>query len=151
MYSQGPDSFETLVPGLAIGVYDGSILVTDADEPPSAKMTNFTVSVEGSIPSVPAIGDHPVNWLGQNLPNPFRRHSTTTVPYSLASPGRVEIRIVDISGRIIKTILQEAEEGENRVLWDGTDHSGRSVPSGVYFLRMRANDFVGQKKMLIID
>jgi hypothetical protein len=90
------------------------------------------------------------NVLYQNYPNPFRVASGTTIQYSVAEEGRVEIRFFDVAGRLIDTIEGSAEAGENRLSWKGTDRNGNPVPAGVYFYEIRGGGFVDQKKMLVI-
>ena len=84
-------------------------------------------------------------------PNPFRGASGTTVHYSAARAGRVEIRIFDVAGRLINVLSDNAKPGDNYLLWDGTAANGQKVPSGVYFYQMKAGDFTAHKKMLLVN
>ncbi|MCK4513176.1 T9SS type A sorting domain-containing protein, partial [bacterium] len=70
-------------------------------------------------------------------PNPF--NPTTMIAYSVASPGRVSIKVYDLAGRTVRTLADGAHEaGEYEVLWDGRTDSGDRAASGVYFIRMTA-------------
>ncbi len=70
--------------------------------------------------------------LKQNFPNPF--NPSTTIQYSISSPGKISIRIYDVSGQLVKEINEEHyQSGEYNVTWDGTSNVGQRVSSGVYF------------------
>lgn len=90
-----------------------------------------------------------VNRLYQNEPNPF--NPKTTIRFSLAQNGPVEIVIYDVSGRAVKTLVDGTmEAGPNSVVWDGTDDAGRKVGSGVYWSQMKVGTFLSNKKMVIL-
>jgi FlgD Ig-like domain len=73
--------------------------------------------------------------LARPSPNPLR--STTTLRYRTAERGRVELKIFDIQGRTIRSVVDgEVEPGEHTAVWDGRDDRGRIVPNGPYFARL---------------
>ena len=73
--------------------------------------------------------------LSQNYPNPF--NPSTTIRYELSMVSDVTIRIYDILGREVKTLVEERETaGQHVIYWDGTDRYGRRVASGVYYYRL---------------
>jgi hypothetical protein len=82
--------------------------------------------------------DFPVVRLWSNRPNPF--NPTTDIRYELFQPTLVTLRIYDVSGRSVKTLLGPVEQdsGPHTVTWHGCDEAGREVPSGVYFYRLEA-------------
>lgn len=84
-----------------------------------------------------------------NYPNPF--NPLTTIVYSAAAHGPVSLRIYDVSGRLVRTLLDEdGEPGTHAVQWDGLDDQGRQVASGTYFCRLTAwNEAAAHKIMLI--
>ncbi len=74
--------------------------------------------------------------LSQNYPNPF--NPMTTIRYEIAEPSKVELRIYDLRGREIRTLVDERQPaGAKAVAWDGRDNAGRPVGSGVYIYRIR--------------
>lgn len=78
-----------------------------------------------------------VDFLGQNFPNPF--NPLTTIQYSNAERGLVNLHVYDISGRVVATLVDEVQDsraGGYQVTWDGTDDNGRAVGSGTYFYRL---------------
>jgi hypothetical protein len=90
------------------------------------------------------------NALFQNYPNPFRGGTGTTIHYTASKVAAAEIRIFDAAGRLVKTLKDRAELGDNFVLWDGSGESGRKAPSGVYFYEIRVGGFNAHKKMLLV-
>lgn len=87
--------------------------------------------------------------LNQNYPNPF--NPTTTISYSLDKDSEVEVNIFDISGKLITTLRNKYQtQGEHSITWNGIDASGSKVGAGVYFYQMKAGDFVGTKKMVLV-
>jgi len=68
-------------------------------------------------------------------PNPF--NSTTTISYALPHAGTVKLEVLDITGRLVTTLIDGVQPtGERTVVWDAT-----SIPAGVYFARL--TDSVG--------
>ncbi|MGH7680712.1 MAG: T9SS type A sorting domain-containing protein, partial [Candidatus Eiseniibacteriota bacterium] len=91
-----------------------------------------------------------VNSLLQNRPNPF--NPETAIPYSLATGGRVAIRVFDISGRRVRTLVDRVEPvGPHVVRWNGKSEEGLRVASGVYFYRITyPNGETSAKKLMIV-
>lgn len=82
--------------------------------------------------------------LSQNYPNPF--NPLTKINYSLPNATKVHIRVYDLLGRLVKTLVNEFKEaGSYDVQFDGT-----GLASGVYFYRIEAGDFVDSKKMVLV-
>ncbi len=76
-------------------------------------------------------------------PNPF--NPATTIEYALAERGKVTIRIVDVAGRVVRTLLDcEAGPGPAELVWDGTTDAREHAASGVYFVVME----VGGKRLV---
>jgi len=92
----------------------------------------------------------PEKWqLQQNFPNPF--NATTTIHYSMPENSQVKIVIYDLFGRRVKELHNSFETaGYKSVTWNGTDDSGRSAASGVYFYLIESPRFRAVKKMLLI-
>jgi len=82
--------------------------------------------------------------LEQNYPNPF--NPTTILTFAIGRESLVSLKVYDVLGREIKTIVHGIQSaGSQSVTWDATD-----VPSGVYFYRLQAGEFVETKKMLLM-
>jgi hypothetical protein len=91
-----------------------------------------------------------VSALMQNHPNPF--NPVTRITYDVANAGRVRIEIYDVSGRMVRTLVDEHRgAGRYEVEWDGRNANGTPVHTGVYFYRMSAPGYTSQaKKMLLL-
>jgi hypothetical protein len=89
--------------------------------------------------------------LYQNVPNPF--NPTTTIAYDVADPGGVvTLRIYDVSGKLIRTLVEGVQSpGQKRATWNGKNDRGQRVASGVYFYRLRAPRFDKTRKMVLVQ
>jgi len=87
--------------------------------------------------------------LQQNYPNPF--NSTTKICYSIPESGKVSIKIIDIQGRIVKTIDFEQRGGYHEINWTGEDNHGQNVASGIYFYFLKWRDQRIIKKMTLVQ
>jgi hypothetical protein len=90
------------------------------------------------------------NSLGQNYPNPF--NPTTTIEYTLREQSPVELRIYNVAGQLVRTLVSDAKAAGqvHTAVWDGRNDAGQSVSSGVYFYRLTAKDFVQTRKMVLL-
>ena len=95
--------------------------------------------------------------LEQNYPNPF--NPSTTIRYSIPVESKVSLKIFDMLGREVKTLVsKEVAAGSYSVNWNGDDNFGNKVSTGAYVYRITAGDpsassgqgFVSVKKMLLI-
>ncbi|MCB0490706.1 MAG: T9SS type A sorting domain-containing protein, partial [Cyclobacteriaceae bacterium] len=85
----------------------------------------------------------------QNYPNPF--NPTTTLRYALKEDGRVSLKIYNILGQEIRSLVKEYQAaGYKSVVWDGKNNSGNQVPSGIYIYRLQAGTFVQTRKMMML-
>jgi hypothetical protein len=91
-----------------------------------------------------------VNHLYQSRPNPF--HTRATIRFSLAAEGDVTLVVLDVAGRLVKTLLDgRAPAGESSVVWDGTDSNGHRVGGGVFWTQMTTRDgYASGKKILVM-
>ncbi|MDD5361071.1 MAG: T9SS type A sorting domain-containing protein [Ignavibacteria bacterium] len=90
------------------------------------------------------VGIPPKYELSQNYPNPF--NPTTNIQFAIPKDERVTIKLFDISGREIKTLVNEdMKAGYNSVVFNASNFS-----SGIYFYRIGTNDFTDTKKMLLV-
>ena len=75
--------------------------------------------------------------LMQNFPNPF--NPSTTIKYALPKESNVELRIYDIMGREIKSLVNNSQTaGYKEVVWDGKNNNGEQAASGIYIYRIKA-------------
>jgi hypothetical protein len=82
-------------------------------------------------------------FLGYNYPNPF--NPTTTIRYGLPKATNVSLKIYNTLGQMVSTLVEERKEaGYHQVQWNA------NVPSGVYFYRLQAGEYVEIKRMILL-
>jgi len=88
--------------------------------------------------------------LEQNFPNPF--NPETAIRFGLPQPSVVTIKIYDLAGGEVATLLDRVElpAGRHQRLWDGRDAQGRIVVSGIYFCRMMAGSIIKTMKLMLV-
>jgi hypothetical protein len=88
-------------------------------------------------PPVAVPAAQPVLALSQNAPNPFG--ASTTLHFTLAASGPVELAIYDVRGARVRTLVDgDQPAGAHAVTWDGRGDDGREAGPGVYFCRLEA-------------
>ena len=86
--------------------------------------------------------------LCQNAPNPLR--DQTAIRYSLPSEAKVSLLIHDVSGRIVRTLVNERQEaGIHSATWNGFADDGQHVTGGVYFYRLQTEKETETRKLII--
>lgn len=86
--------------------------------------------------------------LRQNYPNPF--NPTTRISFSLPNAEDVSIRVYDINGKLIRTLLSgKMNAGTHELYWNGRTDANESVSSGVYFYIMETESFTQSRKMIL--
>jgi hypothetical protein len=107
-------------------------------------LTPEDISQVENPPAAPA-----VTRLEQNAPNPF--NPTTVIKYSVARDGWVTLRVYDMAGRRVRTLVESAKPaGWYDAVWDGRDDEGRGVPSGVYAYELQAPLSREARKMVVL-
>lgn len=87
--------------------------------------------------------------LASNYPNPF--NPSTTILFSTGERGFVSLRIYDIRGRLIKSLLDdERPAGDHFATWDGRDMKNAEASSGVYFIRLEVSGHMLCRKIVLI-
>jgi hypothetical protein len=87
--------------------------------------------------------------LSQNFPNPF--NPSTTIRFTVPDPAYVELRIFDVTGRTVRTLLSESRDaGAHTVSWDGRNDAGVPAPSGTYVYELRAGAMVESRKLVLL-
>jgi len=85
----------------------------------------------------------------QNYPNPF--NPSTSIRFSLSQKSNIKLVVYDILGNEVKTLVNEAmNAGTHSLVWNGTNHNGNLVHSGVYFYRLKGDNFSTTKKMMLL-
>ena len=90
-----------------------------------------------------------VTSLRGNFPNPF--NPETTIHYSLESKEQVEIKIYNVRGQLVKTLVSgEMDKGDYKVVWNGKTDSGKAATSGIYFYQMSTPSYSKIQKMMLL-
>ena len=109
----------------------------------------FDILVNDGSPT--GVGDTPsaATRLEPNYPNPF--NPSTTIPFTLARDARVTLRIYDVNGRAVTTLVDgERAAGPHEAHWDGRDAHGLRVSSGVYLARVEADGTTDTRKLVLL-
>jgi hypothetical protein len=112
------------------------------------------VIINGSveISSAQSVDDSPLPTeilLSQNYPNPF--NPTTEIGYALPDARNVKLTVFNILGQNIRSLVSGSQEaGYHKVIWDGKNDNGNSVPSGAYFYKLEAGSFSQSLKMVLL-
>jgi hypothetical protein len=99
---------------------------------------------EVNTPSKPTVFS-----LSQNYPNPF--NPKTLIKFTLPKDSWVKMEVYNILGQKVKTLVDERlTAGVKEVEWDSKGDNGLEVASGIYFYRIKADDFSDIKKMVMM-
>jgi len=120
----------------AVSIIDPSVNFVDVQKMPSAQnyLADFSLS--------------------QNFPNPF--NSSTVIQYYLPENAEVTLEIFNLIGQQITTLTSGKQTaGIHQMVWDGTDALKNSLPSGLYFYRLKATSknrmHTFTKKLLLLE
>jgi len=114
------------------------ILTTPVGEPTASSLTS-AANAQGGVPRVPTEFG-----LDQNYPNPF--NPTTVIRYQVPEKSAVVIKLYDVLGRELQMLVDEMKEPG----YYQFEFNASSLPSGVYFYRMRAGEHTSVKKLVLM-
>jgi len=84
-----------------------------------------------------------------NYPNPF--NPSTTINYAVPQDGLVKLVVYNLRGQKVKELVSGKHlTGNHKIIWTGTDASGRSVSSGIYFIRIEQGGKSHVRKMMLL-
>ena len=124
--------------------FSGDIWAATAGEGVARLRFNSSAAPDNDNPIVPN------NFiLHQNYPNPF--NPATTIEFSLPSKSDISISIYNMLGQQIKTLIDKTvRAGKHAVQWDGTDRRGNDCSSGIYFYRIKTEDYSQTHRMVLL-
>jgi len=134
--------------GTLIGVMDPTLSAGLREELTSNDLRAF--GLIGWDVNEPSLSDVPQNQpkVESIYPNPF--NPRTTVAYRLDRASEVRLAIHDLRGRIVRNLVaQTLAAGRHTTVWDGMDDTGRTVPSGIYLVRLTAPGGADQAKIVM--
>jgi len=125
------------------GYFDDAYVRHYADPEPMVAVGSEVVSSVGPVPATRRMH------LEQNVPNPL--NPETLIAFSLPRPGFFSLEIIDLRGRVVRTLLAESRnEGRHEAVWDGRDGQGNQSSSGVYFYRLTTAEGVVSRKLTLV-
>jgi M6 family metalloprotease-like protein len=132
--------------GMEKDITQGLEWIQSGDYPDHIPANGSSVTFSPSTATSAGIPGHqPVSYaLKQNYPNPF--NPSTTISFSLPSRSFVSLKIFDVLGKNVATIVEEElSAGSYQRRWDASRY-----PSGMYFYRLKAGAFTETKKLLLL-
>ncbi len=136
---------------LGAGTYTGSLAISGQDQfhvlavqivPVTLHVT--PQGIEDNASNMPSEFE-----LSQNYPNPF--NPTTEIGFALPTKSFVSLEVFNVLGQKVKTLINaDMEAGFRSITWNGTDESGASVTSGIYFYKLAAGNKIFTKKMTFL-
>ncbi|MGB2698725.1 MAG: FlgD immunoglobulin-like domain containing protein, partial [Candidatus Zixiibacteriota bacterium] len=124
---------------------------------------DYVLAIDGMYPVWFTIGERPVEVeeqeedqelpseivLKQNYPNPF--NAETVIEYRLPKPTKVKVNVYNVLGQRVTTLIDQVQPaGYHKTSWDGTNKSGITVSSGVYFYEIQTSEFSECRKMVLL-
>nr|MEE4267990.1 T9SS type A sorting domain-containing protein [Candidatus Krumholzibacteria bacterium] len=104
--------------------------------------------VEGDLDEVSPVLPGAEKFAVRNYPNPF--NPTTKIEYTMPKAGHLTLKIYNVRGELVKTLIDDQIEASGHVMWDGTNDTGAKVSSGVYFYEARTAGQVQVQKMALV-
>ena len=88
--------------------------------------------------------------LQQNAPNPF--NPRTTISFELEQSQRVSLRVFDLAGRLVRTLVDKEtlEPRRYRREWNGRNEAGQLMAAGVYFYRLDTDRTSETRRMMLV-
>jgi N,N-dimethylformamidase beta subunit-like, C-terminal/Putative Ig domain/Secretion system C-terminal sorting domain len=110
---------------------------------------SFTLHVSGSVTDVKGNSEIPATYsLSQNYPNPF--NPSTIIRFEIPRAGFVTLKIYDILGRLVATLINEEKPAGTYNVKFGATSINKGLSSGIYFYRINAGNFTQTKKLVFL-
>jgi hypothetical protein len=103
----------------------------------------------GGVTATPEPQLPQANTISSNYPNPF--NPQTTIVYSVRSPGFVKLKVYDVRGCLVRTLVDgNADAGTFEIPWFAEDDNGRDVASGIYFCVLETSTDHATRKLVVV-
>lgn len=128
------------------GTYSVSLSIDDGiNQSTEVKTDYITVNQVSSQEEIVALKTE----LYGNYPNPF--NPSTTINFSIEQNQQVELAIYNLKGQKVKQLVcDQVLAGQHSVIWNGKNNNGKSVSSGIYFYKLKTDNFEKTKKMILM-
>ncbi len=110
----------------------------------STELQSYPIMVNATLTGIQSMSPLTQFELSQNYPNPF--NPSTVIGYQLSAKSSVTLKVYDVLGRLVKTLVDANESMGNHEV---TFNAG-SLPSGVYFCRLQAGRYSKTRKLLLL-
>jgi len=155
-YEDTTDAVTVGFVSMAIGDLDGDgdshldIVFTTGNGNEGVKPGIYLIEFDATTASISGGSQIPESFsLHQNYPNPF--NPETRIIYELYAAGEVKLAIYNILGEEVKTLFSGHKSmGRHEALWNGKDHAGKSMTSGIYYYTLKSSEFKETRKMLLV-
>jgi len=112
---------------------------------------NYTLTLDLSGSGPTDVGDTPPAQVALLPASPSPFSSSTRLGFELPSAGDIELRVFDVRGARVRTLLSEGRPaGVHSIDWDGRDDHGARVASGVYYVQLRAPSATVLRKVVLV-
>lgn len=137
-------------PGIVSDGSSGAVVVwEDTRNDVNSDVYAQRVAASGEIPTgIAGPTRGPGLIVGGVLPNPFSGRASMDI--ELDTPSSIEVDVVDVAGRMVRAMRLPDTVGSRQIEFDGRDGTGRLLPSGVYFCRVRTAGEIVVRKMVIV-
>ncbi|MBN1760587.1 MAG: T9SS type A sorting domain-containing protein [Chitinispirillaceae bacterium] len=147
-----PDSMNQIIAAGAAHIISIFDTATHQIEPKVVRtygLAKWLLSQNKAQSDVTSATSIPKGVIGASYPNPF--NSSTVLHYSLTQSVRVEADIYNVTGECIGELLSEKQDaGVHSLQWGGRDRAGNSLPTGMYFCLIQANQSFSVYKLFLI-
>jgi len=132
------------------GVDTMTFTVRSQGNPALSTTYEVTLYAGTAAVAVQEVGTLGAGWeLRQNQPNPVR--TATSIGFALPRPGAIDLRVYDVSGRIVRTLSRDAwPAGSHALHWDARNDTGAPVPAGVYFYRLVTEEGTLSRRLTVL-
>ncbi|MCL5992361.1 MAG: PKD domain-containing protein, partial [Bacteroidetes bacterium] len=126
------------------GIYNVSLTVSDGNQQSTKTRVDFISAYRNT-----AVDDESDGLIGLNVyPNPFS--TSTAIYYELLSPAHVSLRIYDLMGNVVSSLVDESQADGRRVaVWNGFKNDGTKANTGLYFYRFKAGSKTFTGKLIL--
>jgi hypothetical protein len=128
---------------MPVNITDGELNVDFISVADNAKLSALEIRQEEA--GLDEMSKIPANYfLSQNFPNPFK--STTRIHYGLPGASQVYVELYNVSGQRVRVLIDEKQEAG----YHSVDFNAEDIASGIYFYKIKANDFSEIRKMVLV-
>ena len=139
------NSVQRDLPETEPGEYTIRISATDGQNISAVDVEPFSILEEDPTGIYTEFNKKPTEYaLYKNYPNPF--NPSTSIKYSVPENQKVVLKIFDLLGRELSTLVDEEKPAGNYVV----EFTGNNLSSGIYFYRMQAGEFIETKKLMLL-